>query len=76
MTLKRFLSYCLVTAIGILIGFCVGRFVMPRKFHITVININDLVKVIEKYNALKYEFKEIDEWNEQAITEKPEEERK
>jgi len=50
---------------------------MPRKVHITVVNIKDLVEIIERYNEMKHELEGIEEWNEQAIVKpEPEEEEK
>ena len=75
MSLKRFLAFLLIATIFFMAGVLVGRFVMPREIHITVIDVKDMVDVIERYNKLKYELKEIKEWNEQAVV-KSEEERK
>ena len=49
-----------------------GRFVMPRRVEITVVDIIKLVDIIERYNEAKYELERIREWNEEAIVE-PEE---
>ena len=75
MTLKRWLMTLLIATVFFLAGVAVGRFVMPRKINIMVINIKDLVEIIERYNETKYEFEKIKEWNENAIT-KPEPEKK
>ena len=75
MSLKRFFIILFIVAGCFLAGVAVGRFVMPRKVSITVIDIKDMVEIIERYNELKYEFEEIKEWNEDAIVEPvPEEE--
>jgi len=75
MSLKRFLAILLVAAVFFIGGVTVGRFIMPRKIEIAVIDIKDLVDIIERYNEAKYEFERIKEWNEQAVV-KSEEERK
>ena len=67
--MKRFFIILAMATICFLAGVAIGRFVMPRKVHITVINIKDLVEIIEKYNEMKYELEGIKEWNEQAIIE-------
>lgn len=69
MSLKRFFLILLVAAICFLAGVAIGRFVMPRKVEITVINIKDLVEIIERYNEAKHEFEKIEEWNEDMIVE-------
>jgi len=74
--MKRFLTVLLIAAIFFIAGFVVGRFVMPRKVHITVIDINKLVNIIERYNEAKCELDKIREWNEQAITESEQEEQR
>jgi len=73
--MKKFIIILLIAAICFLTGVAVGRFVMSRKIVINVVDIKDLVEIIERYNKVKYELKEIKEWNEQAIV-KSEEERK
>ena len=74
--MKRFLIALLIVTLIFIAGVAVGRFVMPRKVYITVINIKDLVEIIERYNETKYEFEKIKEWNENAIIEpEPEEEK-
>jgi len=73
--MKRFFLILLIVALFFIAGVVVGRFVMPRKIEITVININDLVDIIERYNETKYEFERIKEWNEEAVIE-PEPENK
>jgi len=73
--MKRFLIILLVATICFLAGVAVGRFVMPRKVEIVMIDIKDLVDIIERYNEAKYEFEKIKEWNKEAIVE-PEEEKK
>ena len=75
MTFKRWLVTLLIVTLIFIAGVAVGRFVMPRKVYITVINIKDLVEIIERYNETKYEFEKIKEWNENAIIE-PEPEKK
>ncbi len=74
MSLKRFLAILLVATFFFIGGVTVGRFIMPRKIHITVIDVNALVEIIERYNELKYEFEKIKEWNEEAVTESASEE--
>ena len=69
MSLKRFLVALLIAVAFFIVGMLVGRFVMPREIHITVIDVKDMVEVIERYNELKYEFEKIKEWNEEAVTE-------
>lgn len=77
MTFKRWLVTLLIVTLIFIAGVAVGRFVMPRKIEITVINIKDLVKVTERYNEAKYEFEKIKDWNEDVIIEpEPEEEEK
>ena len=77
MTFKRWLVTLLIVTLIFIAGVAVGRFVMPRKVYITVINIKDLVEIIERYNETKYEFEKIKEWNKNAIIEPdPEEEGK
>ena len=76
MSLKRFLAILLVVAVFFIGGVIVGRFIMPRKIEITVIDIKDLVDVIERYNEAKYEFERIKEWNEFAGMEPSPKERK
>lgn len=76
--MRRFLIILLTAAVFFIAGFAVGRFVMPRKVDITVIDIKDLVDIIERYNKTKYEFERIKEWNKEAIIEpeqEPEEEK-
>ena len=75
MSLKRYIGVLLIVAVCFLAGVAVGRFVMPRKVEITVININDLVDIIERYNESKHELEKIKEWNEEAVAE-PEKEKK
>ena len=75
--MKRFFIILLVAAVFFIAGVLVGRFVMPRKVEITVIDINDLAEIIEKYNEIKYEFEKIKEWNKEAMVKpEPEEENK
>ncbi|MBA7689580.1 hypothetical protein ES703_98088 [subsurface metagenome] len=75
MSLRRFLTVLLIAMIFFLAGVAVGRFVMPRKVHITVVNIKDLVEIIERYNEAKWELERIREWNEEVFVEPvPEEE--
>lgn len=69
MSVKRFLVYLLIAALIFVAGVAVGRFVMPRRIDITVIDIRDLVEIIERYNETKHEFEKIKKWNEQAIVE-------
>jgi|GEM_PF-1259885 len=74
--MKRFIIILLIAAIFFIAGMAVGRFVMPRKVEIAVIDINDLVDIIERYNEAKCELDKIREWNEQAITESEQEEQR
>lgn len=75
MSLKRFFIILFIVAGCFLAGVAVGRFVMPREIHITVIDVKDMVDVIERYNEAKWELKKIKEWNKEAIVEPvPEEE--
>jgi len=77
MSIKRFIISLLIAAACFLAGVAVGRFVMPRKVHITVINIKDLVEIIERYSEASHEFEKIKEWNEQVIVKpEPDEENK
>ena len=76
MSLKRFFLALLIGAVIFIAGVAVGRFGMPRKVEITVIDIKDLVDIIERYNESKHEFEKIKFWNEQAIKPGPEEEEK
>lgn len=77
MIFKRWLMTLLIAVFIFIAGVAVGRFVMPRKINIIVINIKDLVEIIERYNETKYEFEKIKKWNEEAIVEpEPEEENK
>lgn len=69
MSLKRFLAILFIAAVFFLGGITVGRFVMPRKIVINVVDIKDLVEIIERYNEAKYELEKIKEWNEQAFAE-------
>lgn len=69
MSLKRYIGVLLVAAVFFIGGVVVGRFVMPRRVDITVIDIRDLVEIIERYNETKHEYEKIKEWNEQAIVE-------
>ena len=73
--MKRFFLILLVAAVFFIAGVLVGKFIMPRKIEITVININDLVEIIERYNEAKWEVEKMKEWNEETIVE-PEEEGK
>ena len=73
--MKRFLIIVLVAAVFFIAGVAVGRFVMPRVIHITVIDIKDLVEIIERYNEATHELEEIKEWNEEAIEPEPKEEK-
>jgi len=70
--MKRFFIILLAATVFFIAGFAVGRFVMPRQVHITVVDINKLVDIIERYNKAKYELEGIKEWNEEAVIE-PEE---
>lgn len=69
MSLKRYIGVLLVAAVFFIGGVVVGRFVMPRRVDITVIDIRDIVEIIERYNETKHEYEKIKEWNEQAIVE-------
>ena len=76
MTLKRFFIILFIAAVFFMAGVTVGRFVLPRKIEITVIDVNDLVDIIERYNEAKWELERMKEWNEEAVIEpKPEEEK-
>jgi len=75
MSLKRFFLALLIGAVIFIAGVAVGRFGMPRKVEITVINIKDLVDIIERYNEAKHELEKMREWNREAIIE-PEKEKK
>lgn len=76
-SVKRFLLSLLLGAAIFIAGVVVGRFIMPRKVDITVIDITDLVEIIERYNESKSELEKIKFWNEKAIVEpEPEEEKK
>lgn len=70
--MKKFLIILLIATVFFVAGVAVGRFVMPRKIEITVIDINDLVDIIERYNEAKYELEKIKKWNEEAIVESEE----
>ncbi|GAH49996.1 unnamed protein product [marine sediment metagenome] len=75
--MKRFFIILAIASICFLAGVAVGRFVMPRKVEITVVDIKDLVEIIERYNEAKHELEKIKLWNEDAIIEpEPEEEEK
>ena len=74
MSLKRFFVALLIATVFFIAGMLVGRFVMPREIHITVIDVKDMVEIIERYNELKYEFEKIKEWNAEAVTESASEE--
>jgi len=77
MSLKRFFLALIIAAVIFIAGVAVGRFGMPRKVEITVIDIKDLVDIIERYNETKHELEKIREWNEDVIIEsEPEEEEK
>ena len=77
MSFKRFFIALLIAVVFCIVGMLVGRFVMPREIHITVIDIKDMVDIVERYNELKYEFKKIKKWNEDALAESaPKEEKK
>ena len=73
--MKKFLTVLLIATVFFIAGVAVGRFVMPRKVEIVMIDIKDLVEIIERYNETKHEFEKIKEWNKEAIVE-PEEEGK
>ncbi len=55
MSLKRFFVALLIAVVFFIVGMLVGRFVMPREIHITMIDVKDMVDIIERYNELKYE---------------------
>ena len=74
--MKRFFLILLIVALFFIAGMAVGRFVMPRRIQITVININDLVNIIERYNEMKYESEKMKEWNEEAMIAPPKPENK
>lgn len=71
MSIKRFLVTLLVAALIFIAGVAVGRFVMPSKVEIVVIDIKDLVEIIERYNEASHEFEKIEKWNKQVMI-KPE----
>jgi len=75
MNIKRFITILLIAAVFFIAGFAMGRFVMPRQVHITVVDINKLVDIIERYNEAKYDLERIKEWNEETMIE-PEDEEK
>ncbi|MBA7707099.1 hypothetical protein ES703_115964 [subsurface metagenome] len=72
--MKKFLAILLIAVAFFIVGMLVGRFVMPREIHITVIDVKDMVEIIERYNKLKYEFEKIKEWNKEAVMESVSEE--
>lgn len=75
--MKKFSIVLLAAAVFFIAGVLVGRFVMPRKVTIVMVDIKDLVEIIERYNEMKYEFDRIRGWNEDAIIiPEPEEEGK
>jgi len=74
--MKKFFIILIITAISFMGGVLVGRFVMPRQIHITVIDIKDLVDIIERYNEAKHELEKIKFWNENAIIPEPKKEEK
>jgi len=77
--MKKFSIALFIVAVFFIAGVLIGRFVMPRKVVIVMIDIKDLVEIIERYNELKYELNEIKGWNEHALIEPapgPEEEGK
>jgi len=74
--MKRFFLGLLIATVFFIAGVLVGKFVMSRKVHITVVNIKDLVDIIERYNEAKSELEKIKLWNENAIIPAPEEEGK
>ena len=67
--MKRFFIILFIAAVFFIGGVLFGRFVMPRKVHITVVDVKDLVEIIERYNEAKRELERIKEWNEDAVTE-------
>ena len=73
--MRRFFLTLLTAAVFFIAGVLVGRFVMPRKVTIMMVDIKDLVEIIERYNEMKHELEKIKEWNEEAVIE-PEEEGK
>jgi len=74
--LKRFFIILLIAAVFFIAGVLVGRFVMPRKVEITVIDVNDLVEIIERYNEAKWEIEKMKEWNKDVVVEPELEEEK
>ncbi len=74
--MKKFLIILLIAVVCFVAGVLIGRFVLPRKIEITVIDINELVKIIERYNEMKHELEKIKEWNEDVIVEPEPEEAK
>ncbi|MBA7465193.1 hypothetical protein ES707_00355 [subsurface metagenome] len=74
--MKRFFIILLIAVACFLAGVVVGRFIMPRKVEIVMIDIKDLVDIIERYNESKSELEKIKFWNEHAIEPEPEKEEK
>ena len=75
--MRKFSIVLFVAAVFFVAGVLVGRFVMPRKVTIMMVDIKDLVEIIERYNEMKHELDRIRGWNEDAIIEsEPEEETK
>ena len=74
--MKRFFIILLIAAVFFIAGVLVGRFVMPRKVEITVIDVNDLVEIIERYNEAKWEIEKMKEWNKDVVVEPELEEEK
>ncbi|MBA7601794.1 hypothetical protein ES703_08875 [subsurface metagenome] len=74
--MKRFFIILLVATVFFIAGVAVGRFVMPRKVEIVMIDIKDLVDIIERYNKSKHELEKIRLWNDEAMVKpEPEEEK-
>jgi len=73
--IKRFLGYCIIIIIAFCLGIVMGKYFLSRQVHITVVDINKLVDIIERYNEAKYDLERMKEWNDEAVIKPPEEER-
>jgi len=76
MSVKRFLLSSLLATLIFIGGVLVGKHILSAPIEIVVIDVDKLVWLMEKYNALadeiKKEFKLMKEWNENALIEPPE----
>jgi len=52
MTIKRFLSYCLVTFLAFILGYAVGRYVMPPQVEIIVVDMRQISEEAELLDRL------------------------